>query len=196
LHQRITASVRLPQPAPASKPGWFSGLLVSPVARFSFAAAAGVLFSLVIFNAAGPDIAKAPGAEMAGSMIPRGVGEVTEVLDQMQLTGAGFAAGAVLLRVDEQLILNISLDATRPVDISVGFENSGIRFESIGAGSENLEAVRFDSKTLHLRGTGNRDIQVLLDREQDSTAAESATIQLEFSSDGLDTQRGALGLAQ
>lgn len=196
LHQRIASSVRLPQAPQASKNSWFADLWISPVARFSFAAAAGILFSLAIFNAAGPDVAKAPATDMFGSMIPHRSGQAGVILDQLQMSGTGFAAGATLLRRDQQLVLDIRLDAERQVDITVDFENSGLRFAAVTNSRKSSDTVRFAAPVLQLRGAGQTDFQILLDRDDTAMAAESAKIQLEISSDGFDGERGTLNISQ
>ncbi|MGB5347595.1 MAG: hypothetical protein WBN23_15620 [Woeseia sp.] len=200
LHHRITSSVRLPQAPPAANSSRFGNLFgdlwVSPVARFSFAAAAGILFSLAIFNAAGPDVAEAPTTDMFGTMIPRSSGQAGEILDQLHLKGTGFAAGATLLRRNQQLVLDIRLDAAGPIDITVDFENTGLRFASIANRPNDVDTVHFAAPVLQLRGAGQTAFEVLLDREDTAMAAESAAIRLEFSSDGLNGERGTLNISQ
>ncbi|MGB5246179.1 MAG: hypothetical protein WBM54_02050 [Woeseia sp.] len=194
LHQRIVSGARLPKAEAKTRPSWFGNLWQSPVTRFSFAAAAGVLLSLAIFNAGGPNIVEAPSSDMLGSMVPT-QGDSVDLIDRLQLSGAGFASGATLLQQEEGLILSIDLESDTPVEITVDFSNSGVQPTSLSNASNNFEIANFEAPFLRLRGNGQRKLQLSLSRIGDATAADAATIQLEFSSTGHASQRGSLRLS-
>lgn len=194
LRERIVSASKLP--ASASKRESRSGgkLFESPVVRFSFAAAAGVFLSLLVFNVVDPNLAEAPNKDMLGSMVPHANSAGDLVIDRMQLIGAGYATGVALLESGERMQLVIDLDAASPVEIAVDFSNSGMQFESVSQGGDSLEAVSYSAPVLRMSGRGKRNIQVSLSREDAATAAKSATIQLEISSDGQRPQQGTLSL--
>ncbi|MBT8085462.1 MAG: hypothetical protein HKN35_13940 [Woeseia sp.] len=194
LHQRISSTAGLTK-TKTKESSWISNLWLSPITRLGFAAAAGVLLSLAIFNGGGPDMIGAPSSEMLGSMVPQ-PGEIDgEIIDQLRLSGTGAALHAALLQRDQQLMLRIDLDATAPADLAVDFRSSGVQYESLVDDNDDIYAANFADSVLRLNGIGKRQFTVLLSREDNATAAESATIQLEFSSKGQASESGSLRLA-
>ncbi|NNC77705.1 MAG: hypothetical protein HKN77_07050 [Woeseiaceae bacterium] len=196
LHQRIAATVRLPKPSTDAKTPWFSAPWLSPRARFSFAAAAGVILSLAIFNFSGPNMIEAPTSDMLGSMVPldnESFGHSEGLLvDALALAGAGFASEVSLTKVNGQLLLSIDLDATQPVDITVDLAGTGVRTATTTNISGDIAVISMQPTAIRLRGEGRRSLKILLGREKDAASARTADIQLEFSSIGMTPERGSL----
>lgn len=195
LHHRISAGVRLPKPAAAKSP-WFSGLWQSPVTRFSFAATAGVLLSLAIFNVGGPNLIEGPSSDMLGSMVPLDKDSFGhregQLVDALRMVGDGYAGDVSLTQVNEQLLLSIGLNAARPVDIAVNFTGTGFLPDFTAATTGDIAIVSMQAPVIRLRGEGQRSFKILLSREKDAASARTADIQLEFSSDGMSPERGSL----
>jgi len=194
LCQRILTSVRFPQISDESESHQLARRQKLAVTRFGFAAAAGVVLVAVFFNMTGPNPVDVPELNIVGSMLPQHGSAGTVVVDRTQLSGTNYTAGFVLQGTTNQWSINVNLDAADPVEITLRLGDSAMQLESV-ADSQDLQAISFDSSVLHMTSSGSREFTIVFSREEDLMAAETATIQLEVSSNGQIAQRATLSLS-
>jgi hypothetical protein len=195
LHDRIMRSVS-PSPARPRRQrtkqrfGWFSETPFVAV-RYGMAAAAGLLVATAFYESRGfsatPDL-----TELVGSMAPNGNRGASNVLDAYTFAAEGIDGRLSLQKRNGMLLLDIDVDAERPLDILMDLGAAGVRLAALAQTDDPLQAIETDGRVLRLRAHGRRQATALLERAGFARRTGSETINLEFSSEGRLLQRGSL----
>lgn len=187
LHERIMSSISL-RPAKAPRPG---AHIPSPFVflRYGAALAAGMLLAVLFFENRTPLAGPGDLSALVGTMAP---GTGGELLDSHTFRADGIESRARLQRRDGALVLELGIDADKPLDLSVDLTASGARLGGLVQGQPPLESIEVAARTLHLRAVGRRHLTLLLHRTDDAVVDNNRTIDLEFSSEGKLLQRVSL----
>ena len=191
--KRITAGT--PEPR-RSFLGWLPTLSVGPVLRYGFSVAFGALLAIAVYETQ-PDIGPSGDiTELVGTMAPNAdlPGREREILDSLSVEKTGVSSVARLERRDEALVIDVRIDTTQPVEISLDFAASGFEFEALA--QSELESIEFAGENLRVKGSGQRRFAVLLRSRSRDPFRTGAEIDLEYSSDGDVLQQGTLRLVR
>ncbi|NIA27696.1 MAG: hypothetical protein GWP02_06535 [Desulfobulbaceae bacterium] len=193
LHLQIVNSVTLPQKkADTSFLGWLRPPQLMPVLRYGLATAAGLLLAASFYESQSLFPANDDFDKLVGTMAPSRVVADADILDTFDFRSNGLESLIQLQRRNNDLYLDIQIDADAALDISVDMSSTGVRPGALAQLDHSLESIVVKDQTLQMRATGQRRLTVLLRRVDDAPIAEEAKIALEFSSDGRLLEQGSL----
>ena len=193
LHLQIVNRVTLPQnKADTSFLRWLKPPQFMPVLRYGLAAAVGVLLAASFYESQSLFPSNHDFDDLVGTMAPSRVVAEADILDTFDFRIDGLESLVQLQRRDNDVFLDIQIDADAPLDISVDMSSTGVRPGALAQLDSSLESIVVEDQALQLRATGQRRLTVLLRRVDDTSIAEEAKITLEFSSDGKLLERGYL----
>ena len=193
LHLQIVNRVTLPQnKADTSFLRWLKPPQFMPVLRYGLAAAVGVLLAASFYESQSLFPSNHDFDDLVGTMAPSRVVAEADILDTFDFRVDGLEALVQLQRRDNDVFLDIQIDADASLDISVDMSSTGVRPGALAQLDSSLESIVVEDQALQLRATGQRRLTVLLRRVDDTSIAEEAKITLEFSSDGKLLEQGYL----
>ena len=173
---------------------WLPGLQFGPVLRYGFSVALGALLAIAVYETQ-PDIGPSGDiTELVGTMAPDADPAGREILDSLSFERTGVSSVARLERRDEALVIDVRIDTTQTVEISLDFADSGFDFEALA--QSELDSIEFAGENLKVKGRGQRRFAVLLRSRSGDPIATEAKIDLEYSSDGDVLQQGTLRLVR
>ena len=193
LHLQIVNRVTLPEnKADTSLLRWLKPQQFMPVLRYGLAAAVGVLLAASFYESQSLFPSNHDFDDLVGTMAPSRVVAEADILDTFDFRKDGLASLVQLQRRDNDVFLDIQIDADASLDISVDMSSTGVRPSALAQLDSSLESIVVEDQALQLRATGQRRLTVLLRRVDDTSIAEEAKITLEFSSDGKLLEQGYL----
>ena len=189
LHERIVDSIPVSAASnvvPLHRPA-------IPVAiRYGLAAAAGLLLAVTFYESRTPSQGSQDFSELVGTMAPdRDVADA-DIVDAHDFRADGFASLAQLERRDGDLVLDIRIDAERPIDVSINIAPAGIRPGALAQLGGSFESISITDSSLELRAIGERRLTVLLSDNASGGAAGAAKVEIKFTSEGRLLERGLL----
>lgn len=172
LHERIVDNISLPEIK--TRRSW----QLPAFLRYGFAAAAGLVLAVGIYELT-PQMAEPEGYEsMMGSMVPEQPVE-TVVVDVSTLKRDGLNSTARLEARDGVLVLDIVLDASEPVTLNVSLQGPGLAFGALSQDDSQFESFDLGDRRIQARGRGRQQFSVRLNRS--AASSRGARVQLEYS---------------
>lgn len=193
LHDQIMARVTLPasrarRPVFAWRPEWTA----TGVLRYGLAAAAGVILAVFFYESQPRSGTAADLADLVGTMAPHRARSAADVMDTYRFRSEGFECLVQLERSEGGLLLDIQVDAARPLDIAVDLGSARARLVALLQDQKPLESIAIADQTLRVQALGRRQLTALLVRADETVFTGEAKIELEFSSEGELLQHGSL----
>ena len=194
LHDQIMARVTLPasrsrKPVFAWRPEWAA----AAVLHYGLAAAAGVLLAAFFYESQPRFGAATDIADLVGTMAPQHrARSAADVMDTYTFRSDGFECLVRLEHSEGGLLLEIQVDAARPLDIAVDLGSARARLVALLQDQKPLESIAIADQTLRVQALGRRQLTALLVHADETVSAGEAQIDLEFSSEGKLLQRGSL----
>ena len=193
LHAQIVNCISLPQnKANTSFLSWLRPPRFLPVLRYGLAAAAGLLLATSFYESQSLFPSNSDFDDLVGTMAPNRVVAEADILDTFDFRSDGLESLVQLQRRNNDIYLDIQIDADATLSIAVDMSGTGVRPGALAQLDHSLESIVVEDQTLQLRATGQRRLTVLLRRVDDAPIAEEAKITLEFSSDGRLLEQGSL----
>lgn len=193
LRDDILQAASLPQAgAKWSVADWLHPIRSGAVLRYGFSVAFGALLVIAVYESQprlGPTVDI---TELVGTMAPDSGGAGRSILDTFSFESTGVSSIVRLEQRDDALVLDVRIDATRPVEIAMDFTATGLEFEALAQTQSSFDTIQFANNVLRVKGRGKRRFAVLLHASDDTNSASEAEIALEFSSDGNLLQQGLL----
>jgi len=185
LHTEILRNIELPVQSatvPSNAREW-PGLF-----RYGFAAAAGLLLAVGIYQFGSESIAPGDFDQLVGTMAP---GAAVE-LDSLSIETDELRSTASLERRQETMILNIQLDSAEPIELSVDFEGTSLDFQTtLEEQQSDLQVFEGGTSEVRVISQGQQKFAVFWHRA-DTASDQEGAITLEYSSDGTLIQQGTL----
>jgi hypothetical protein len=178
LHASIVESV----PLRKTRSGWLSrGFSQFPgFVRYGLASAAGLLLAVGIYEYR-PGID--PGGDlsgMTGTVLP-GKGAVEDVhLDDISFDLDELSSEVNLLRRGDALVVDMRLEAAKPVSITLELVGQSLRFDAIAQMESDLDSIEIADRTISIDANGRQHFAVVLHR--DTTVQADARVLLKWSS--------------
>ncbi len=193
LHTQIVDCITLSQEkAGNSLLGWLRPPQFMPVLRYGLAAAAGLLLAASFYESQSLFPSNDDFDDLVGTMAPSRVVAEADIIDTFDFRSNGLRSLVQLQRRNNDIYLDIQIEADGSLDISVDMSGTGVRPGALAQLDNSLESIVVEDQALKLRATGQRRLTVLLRRVDDASIAEEAKITLEFSSDGRLLEQGSL----
>lgn len=193
LHTQIVNCITLPQEkADTSLLGWLRPPQFMPVLRYGLAAAAGLLLAASFYESQSLFPSNDDFDDLVGTMAPSRVVAEADIIDTFDFRSDGLKSLVQLQRRNNDIYLDIQIEADGSLDISVDMSGTGVRPGALAQLDNSLESIVVKDQALQIRATGQRRLTVLLRRVDDASIAEEAKITLEFSSDGRLLEQGSL----
>ena len=193
LHLQIVNRVTLPKnKADTSFLRWLQPTQFMPVLRYGLAVAVGVLLATSFYESQSLFPTNNDFDDLVGTMAPSRVVAEADILDTFDFRSDGLESLVQLQRRDNDIYLDIQIDANAALDIAVDMSSTGVRPGALAQLDHSLESIVVEDQALKLRATGQRRLTVLLRRADNASIAEEAKITLEFSSDGKLLEQGYL----
>ena len=194
LHTQIVNCITLPQKkADTSFLGWLRSPWFMPALRYGLATAAGLLLAASFYESQSMFPSNSDFDDLVGTMAPNRVVAEADIVDTFDFRSDGLKSLVQLQRRNNDLYLDIQIDADAALDISVDMSSTGVRPGALAQLDHSLESIVVENQVLQLRATGQRRLTVLLRRvDDDAPIAEEAKITLEFSSGGRLLEQGSL----
>jgi hypothetical protein len=197
LHDRIMTATSLPaarthKAAPGTRfgrPGWPAP---SAVLRYGLATAAGLVLAVGFYESQSEFNDRGDIMELVGTMAPNHDRTAAGILDSYSFRTGGLESQIFLERRNGALLLDIQVDADKPIDISVDLAAAGARLDALAQTGSSFESIEISGQTLRVRALGRRQLTALLHRVDDAALTGRETIELQFSSEGKLLQRGSL----
>lgn len=193
LHDQIMDRIVTPAVQPARTIfAWPRPLAPQFVLRYGMAAALGMLLTVVFYESQQQLTTSMDIADLVGTMAPNENRSDVDILDTFAFHVAGIESLVQLERRNGALILDIQIDADKPVDIFVDFSTAGVLLDALAQTEKPLESIQLTGHSLQIRALGKRRFTALLHRADHTAFAREAKITLEFSSNGQLLQQGSL----
>ena len=193
LHTQIVNCISLPRKkADPSFLGWLRPPQFMPVLRYGLAAAAGLLLATSFYESQSLFPSNNDFDDLVGTMAPSRVVAEADILDTFDFRSDDLEALVQLQRRDNDIYLDIQIDANAALNIAVDMSSTGVRPGALAQLDHSLESIVVEDQALKLRATGQRRLIVLLRRADNALIAGEAKITLEFSSDGRLLEQGSL----
>lgn len=183
------------RPAPSGDGGiaaWIRDLTWAPVLRHAVSTAFGALLVIAVYESQpdfGPNIDI---TQLVGTMAPDTLIADKVVLDRFSFAAAGVSSMARLEKRGKAVVLDVSIDASRAVDLIIDFGSTSLQFEAVAQSDREFDAMQFANRVLRVQGRGARRFSILLRSPDGIAYTGNETIRLEYSSDGKVLQAGAL----
>lgn len=191
LHARITADISLPARTPINSVLTFGQL--PAFLRYGFAAAAGLVLAVAIYEQREELRVPADYSGMVGTMTSSGPEGVRKELDTLSFDVDGASGDVSLERRNGSLVLQVELDAVKPLDFTFDFSDDGLEFEAFAQVASRLESVQYADGVLRGRANGRQQrFAVLLHPAGAEAAGSGSRIDLEFSRQGTAIHTGWL----
>lgn len=184
--QARAETLELRKTRPFLSPRWFIWHAVS--------AAFGALLAISFYESQAPISSSVDISELVGTIAPDATGSKRVLLDRMTIDSNGVSSRAVLEQRNGLLVLDVSIDAARPITITVDLAGAGLEFEALAQRPGSLDSIVLDKDTLTVAGTGQRRFSILLHSSTSSRPAGNAGLRLDFSSQGKLLGQGSLDL--
>lgn len=163
-----------------------------PVLRYGVAGAAGLLLAVAWFGSQ-PARHGAPNLdELVGTITSHRSRSGAEELGAYLFRERGVASDVRLLRRDGALLLDIRIEADRPLELRVDLAGAGVRLDAVAQDEGPVDFIQFADEELRVRGLGERRLIAVLHRTDDKVVAGGGRIALEYSSGGKLLQQGSL----
>lgn len=193
LHAEIVQSVRLPERSRIAR--IFSlGELPAPL-RYGFAAAAGLVLAVALYE--GRDDWRAPGdmSNMVGTISRDGPSTAGEVIDRFVFENDSASAEVDLSRRDGALILDLRVRSQEALEFRVDLAASGLRIGGVANPSPQLELLTGDGRR-EFRGSGQGEHQmvVILREDEGGASAGDRRIDVRFLAGNEDLGAGSLAV--
>lgn len=188
LHTQIVQNIHLPA-AVSSK---FSFNDIPGFLRYGFAAAAGLLLTVGLYEYRPGATSEQDLSSMVGTIMQQESGGEEVTLDAFAFEFDGISSAVSLQRRDGALVLDVLLDSEGPVDIVVDFTSDGLQFDAIAQMQGDLKSIEIADQAIHIEGSGRQHFAVLLHRDGDLAADHEASITLRFTSNGELIKEGSL----
>jgi len=157
LHLQIVNSVTLPQKkVDTSFLGWLRPPQFMPVLRYGLAAAAGILLAASFYESQSLFPSNYDFDNLVGTMAPSRVVAEADILDTFDFRSDGLESLVQLQRRNNDIYLDIQIDADAALDISVDMSGTGVRPGALAQLDQSLESIVVENQTLRLRATGKR----------------------------------------
>lgn len=186
VHRQIVDQIKLPPPARAG----FRLANLPGFVRYGFAAAAGLLLTIGLYEYRPGGWGKQDLESVVGTIIHRASDEVT--LDTFAFELDELSSIVRLQQRDGSLVLDVFMDSTDPVEITVDFTSDGLQFDAIAQMESDLNSIEFAGQAIRVKGRGRQHFAVLLHRESNHADSDEVSIKLQFSSNGKIVKEGAL----
>ncbi len=202
LHERIMAQA--PSQVAQSKPSILSWLrlpafgsgmryaLAGTGMRYALAATSGAIIAAIFMSSQSLMPAATDISELVGTMAPNAATADANTLDSFAFDQDGLASLIRLERSNDNYLLDIQVDAAKPLDITIDMTGAGVHTDAMAQIDSEFDLIAISNQTLKLRALGQQRLTILLRRVDDETFLEDASIALEFSSDGKLLQQGEL----
>jgi len=202
LHDRIMAQA--PSQAAQGKSSILSWLRLPPLGsgmryalagtgmRYALAATSGAIIAAIFLGSQSLIPATTDISDLVGTMAPNNAAVDANTLDSFAFHEGGLDSLIRLVRRDNNYLLDIQVEAAKPLDITVDMTGAGVHTDAIAQIDSKFELIAISNQTLQLRALGQQRLTILLRRVDDEVFPEDASISLEFSSDGKLLQRGEL----
>ena len=202
LHERIMAQA--PSQAAQGKSSILSWLRLPPFGsgmryalagagmRYALAATSGAIIAAIFLGSESLLPATTDISDLVGTMAPNSATADANTLDSFTFHGDELESLVRLERSNDNYLLDIQVEAAKPLDITVDMTSAGVHTDAIAQIDSKFESIAISNQTLQLRALGQQRLTILLRRVDDETFLEDASISLEFSSDGKLLQHGEL----
>jgi len=202
LHERIMA--RAPSDAAQSKASILSLLRLPPFGsgmryalagtgmRYALAATSGAIIAAIFMSSQSLMPATTDISELVGTMAPNAASADANTLDSFAFHQDGLVSLVRLERSTNNYLLDIQVEAAKPLDITVDMTGAGVHTDAMAQIDSEFDLIAISNQTLKLRALGQQRLTILLRRVDDEVIHEDASISLEFSSDGKLLQQGEL----
>jgi len=191
LHARIVQAT--PLPALARRVFRFADL--PGVLRYGFAAAAGLLLAVTLYEGGQDWNNSNDASRMVGTIANLQSGAGGEVIDQLSFAEAGASGQVSLTRREGQLVLDLSADSSAPLRFRIDLANSGLQVNGLANPSRTLELQSGDGRN-ELQGEieGRQQMVLLLKEAGGSPHGTQGRIDIQFFSGDQLVKAGSLGL--
>lgn len=166
--------------APASQ-SWLRAFFATPTVRYGFTAAAGALLAVSVYESQRPLTGSIDITELVGTMAP--TTDSRAILASHRFHAEGVESRVQLERRGSALLLDIRVDAARPVDIAVDFSGAGVQLDALAQANGAVDSIEIANEVLRLRVRGRRTVTALLNSAGKAPLPGSASIHFDFSSD-------------
>lgn len=177
-------------PGPLSRFNQFPGFM-----RYGFAAAAGLLLAVAVYE--GRNDLRDPGdiTQMAGTISKGGPVAAGVVVDSLQLDQAGLKADVRLRRSGGIYLLEFRSGTEGNLDFEFDLSASGLQVEALVTPSQALNYASLDGE-VRVKGTARsgQQVTILLQESGAGSAPEAAVIDVRFQYQGEMLQAGELAL--
>jgi hypothetical protein len=190
LHSKIVDAIRLP--SGKSRFSFFSRGEMPSLMRFGVATAAAMLLAVGLYS--GREDIRHPGdvSSMVGTISRGAQDSQTRVLDTFSFEKDGANAQISLEQRGGSYVLDVQMDADRPLEFQVDWSRDLFQFDSFSKMQSSLDSTQFKADAIHVTGVGPQRFAILLQRAEDSTAGATAGISVDFSSGGEVIQQGRI----
>ena len=194
LAKRIVAGVRLENASRRAPEQTWRRLLTPAFLGYGLAAAAGAML-VIALNETNPALLDVPDiTQVVGTMSPDATGDGVTVLDRHDFEADGVSSIARLTHHDDELVLDVRIDADRPVHADIDLGDQGLSFEALMQAPDSSQSIHLSDSRMSLDGHGRQFVVALLHGSAD--VARNAEIRLTFSSEGHTLNEGVLRIQE
>ena len=178
-----------------SKPSildWLRPLIPGAGLRYALAAAAGALLAAVFINSQSMLPGTTDFADLVGTMAPDTASADANIIDSFAVREEGLESLVQLRLSGSVLFLDIHVDTAERLNISIDLGGAGLWPDALAQIDGHFESIAIAGQALQIEALGMQGLTILLRRVDDAAFGGEAKIALEFSSEGILLQRGAL----
>lgn len=172
--------------------GRLRGFGVQSFLKYAASTAFGALLVVAVYESQ-PDFGPAADiTQLVGTMAPGTVIADKVLLDRFTFDDAGVSSIATLERRGKAVVLDVSIEANRMVDLTIDFAATSLQFEAVAQTDTEFDSMQFTNRMLSVRGDGARRFSVLLRNTGGKTRSGSEAIRLRYESNGMLVGAGDL----
>jgi hypothetical protein len=181
------------QDQPKSVNSWRQWLFAPAMVGYACAAAVGALLVAVVYEMRPELVAVPDSTYLVGALSPKALIDDAVPIDALALDVDGVSVRARTDRRGDTVILELLVDAARPVLVEATLVGHGLTFEGSAQAPDGAQSIWVDSQHLQVDGLGKQRIVALLQREADANSVVEE-VHVEISSDGNLLQEGILSV--
>lgn len=187
LHGQIVQQIALPAASRRFRFGDIPGFV-----RYGMAVAAGLVLTVGLYESQSEPAGERDINSMVGTIMQSDRVNGEETLDVFAFDFDDISSAVSLQRRDGALVLDVVLDSTNPVDITVDFTSDGLQFDAIAQMQSDLNSIEFADQAIQVKGHGRQHFAVMLHRDSDRAVSHEASIKLRYTSNGKLIKEGIL----
>ena len=165
---------------------------ISSMLSYGLATAAGILVAVAYYEARTPTAPAQDISQMVGTMAP-GV-TPSRTIDSIDINEGGIRSNASVQQRGDATVLDVAIDSSDTVEITVDFDNTSLRFDALAQLDSQFDSFLIAGQRIQVRSQGRQRFTVLMHRNGNKQSDDKEVVTLRYLRDGTLVKQDTLDI--